>query len=96
MEINIKIMPKEIANSKLPLEVSKAIEVVITLVKWAIFPPTIIIAPTSDIALPNPARMQVNNEYRASQVIVIIFWLILAFNDFNSSSYSSNISLSTW
>tara|TARA_B110000438_G_C15627946_1_gene569588 strand:+ start:709 stop:879 length:171 start_codon:yes stop_codon:yes gene_type:complete len=46
-------MPRAIAYSRLPIRVSKDIEVVITLVKWLIFPPTIITAPTSEIALPN-------------------------------------------
>ena len=55
-------MPKARAKGKFPIEVSKAMEVVITLVKWLIFPPTIITAPTSAMPLPNPAKETVINE----------------------------------
>ena len=64
--INKRIIPKAKAKDKFPLDVSKAIVVVITLVKWSILPPTIITAPTSEIALPNPARITVKIEYLAS------------------------------
>ena len=52
-----------------PLEVSRAIVVVITRVRWSILPPTIITAPTSDTARPNPASTTVSSEYRASMII---------------------------
>ncbi len=49
-----KITPNFIAMSVLPFDVSRTILVVITLVFPAIFPPTIITAPTSAIARPKP------------------------------------------
>ena len=42
-----RIIPRAKAIDKFPLEVSKAIEVVSILVRWSIFPPTIITAPIS-------------------------------------------------
>ena len=47
-------IPRLRANDNSPLDVSKTILVVITLVKLSILPPTIITAPTSDNALLNP------------------------------------------
>ena len=50
-------MPRLKAIERSPFDVSTTIPVVIVLVKYEIFPPTIIIAPTSDNALPNATRM---------------------------------------
>ena len=61
-EIINNIMPKANASGKLPFDVSKDIDVVMTRVKWSILPPTMMTAPTSDIALPKPAKITVNNE----------------------------------
>ena len=63
----INIIPSPRAKDKSPLDVSITIVVVITRVIWAIFPPTIITAPTSANALPSPARATVNKENLASQ-----------------------------
>ena len=46
------------------------------------------IAPTSDKALPRPARTQVNIENLASQRIIVILLIVLALNILNKSSYS--------
>ena len=62
-DISNRISPSATASSILPLLVSNAIAVVITLVKWLIFPPTIITAPTSALALPNPVRATVMRAY---------------------------------
>ena len=59
---------KDKASSKLPFDVSKAIVVVITRVDPAILPPTIITAPTSAIARPNPAKTAVKIENLASTI----------------------------
>ena len=83
--------PRDTAISKFPLEVSSAIVVVITRVAWAIFPPTIIIAPPSDNDLPNPAKTHVNNDYLESHKIVEILSFAFASKDFNNSSYSADI-----
>ena len=61
-------MPSARASSKLPLSVSMAIVVVMTLVKPAMFPPTIRIAPTSAITLPNAAIIPDIIPYRASLI----------------------------
>ena len=61
-EITIRVIPKLIANDNSPLEVSKTMLVVITRVWCAIFPPTMITAPTSAKALPNPARKLTDNK----------------------------------
>ena len=57
--IKINTIPRAIAYSKFPILVSSEIAVVITLVKWLMLPPTIITAPTSDIALPKAERRAV-------------------------------------
>ena len=67
-DIKSKIIPKAKAKGRSPLDVSSAIVVVITLVTWSIFPPTIITAPTSDIARPNPARNIVIKESLLSEI----------------------------
>ena len=51
----ISEIPKARAKDRSPRDVSNTILDVITLVTWAMLPPTIIIAPTSDNALPSPA-----------------------------------------
>ena len=61
-----KITPNARARGKFPFDVSREIDVVMTRVKWSIFPPTIITAPTSEIARPKPARTTVTSEYLAS------------------------------
>ena len=71
-EIVNNIIPNASARGKLPFDVSKDIEVVITLVKWSILPPTIITAPTSDIARPKPAKTTVTSEYLASYRYALI------------------------
>ena len=53
-EINKSVIPSFNAIERFPLDVSSTIPVVIVRVKYAIFPPTIIIAPTSDNAHQNP------------------------------------------
>ena len=63
-----RIIPSAKASSKLPFDVSKAIVVVITRVDPAILPPTIITAPTSAIARPNPAKTAVKIENLASTI----------------------------
>ena len=65
-----RIIPSANASSKFPFDVSKAIVVVITRVEPAIFPPTIITAPTSAIARPNPAKTAVKIENLASIIKV--------------------------
>ena len=60
------IIPKASARESSPFEVSIVIVVVITLVRWSIFPPTIITAPTSETPFARPARTTVISEYLAS------------------------------
>lgn len=64
--IIIKTTPSARAIAMLPFEVSKAIEVVITLVKCLILPPTRITAPISEIALPKQNIIIVKRWYFAS------------------------------
>ena len=68
-----KITPKPSANAKFPLLVSSAIAVVITLVTWSMLPPTIITAPTSALARPNPAKTAVVTLNLPSQSKVFVF-----------------------
>ena len=67
----ISIIPRAKASSRLPFDVSKAIVVVITRVDPAILPPTIITAPTSAIARPNPAQIAVKIENLASMINIL-------------------------
>ena len=62
------IIPKASAKESSPFEVSIVIVVVITLVRWSIFPPTIITAPTSEIPFARPAKTTVISEYLASTI----------------------------
>ena len=55
--IDKSVIPKLKAKDSSPLDVSKTILVVITLVKLSILPPTIITAPTSDNALLKPVMI---------------------------------------
>ena len=89
-------MPKAKAKDKFPFEVSKAIVVVITLVRWSILPPTIITAPTSEIALPNPAKITVKIEYLASYKQAIRALFDETTKDIKRSLYSSLISSIIW
>ena len=66
----ISVIPKLNASASSPLDVSSTILVVITLVIFAIFPPTIITAPTSDKALPRPVTIIINNSNLHSLMIV--------------------------
>ncbi len=65
-----RIIPKAIANSKLPTDVSSDIAVVSVLVYPRMLPPTIIANPISDIARPKPKRIAVDTPYLASLRIV--------------------------
>ena len=58
--------PRLSASESSPLEVSRTILVVITLVRLSILPPTIKTAPTSDNALPSPVIMITNRLKRDS------------------------------
>jgi len=51
------VIPRLNAKDSSPLDVSKTMLVVITLVKLSILPPTIITAPTSDNALLKPVMI---------------------------------------
>src|SRR6185312_1532235 len=66
----IKTAPSPIASGRSPFDVSSAIAVVIVRVNPSILPPTMIIAPTSAAARPNPASNAVTRENRASQISV--------------------------
>ena len=68
--IKIRIMPSAIDNSISPLDVSRDMAVVITLVNPLILPPTIRAMPTSEIARPNPiitAAITARSGYFGSQ-----------------------------
>src|SRR6266849_3100561 len=67
MTMAIRIIPNPSASGRSPLLVSSAMVVVITRVTPSMFPPTIITAPTSAAARPNPARIVVSSENRVSQ-----------------------------
>src|SRR5206468_2689976 len=68
--IAIRMRPSPIASGRSPFEVSSAIAVVMVRVKPSILPPTMITAPTSAAARPNPARSAVTRLKRASQINV--------------------------
>src|ERR1700751_2738586 len=53
--MTIRTKPSPTARARSPLDVSSAIAVVIVRVKPSILPPTIMMAPTSAAARPNPA-----------------------------------------
>ena len=54
-------MPSASASGRSPLLVSSAMAVVITRVKPSMLPPTIITAPTSEMARPNDASSTVSS-----------------------------------
>ena len=66
----ISVKPRLKANASSPREVSRTILVVITLVIFAILPPTIITAPTSERALPSPVMTIINKSNLHSLIIV--------------------------
>ena len=66
----MSIIPKAMDNSRSPMDVSKEIAVVSTLVYPRMFPPIIIATPTSDKARPNPKRMAAMTATFASFIIV--------------------------
>ena len=68
--MEISTMPRPIASGRSPLEVSSAIAVVMVRVKPSILPPTMMMAPTSAAARPNPASNAVTRLKRASQISV--------------------------
>ena len=89
-------MPKASAKGRSPLDVSSAIEVVMTLVTWSIFPPTIITAPTSYTALPKPAKNMVIKESLLSEIYVITDVLGGTENIIKKSLYSLCNSSKIW
>ena len=56
---------------------------------WAIFPPTIITAPTSASALPNPANPVVISKCLVSYIIRVIDLIVLNLSDNMKSLYSA-------
>lgn len=79
--INNNVTPKLRAKFKSPREVSRTILVVITRVLWAILPPTIITAPTSDNALPSPVNNVINKSFLPSNIMVYNFLVVDACNE---------------
>ena len=79
--INISDIPKLNANDNSPLDVSRTILVVITLVKLSILPPTIITAPTSERALLSPVMTIIKRSYLDSNTIVLRILFLLVFKD---------------
>jgi len=76
-----RIIPKAIAISKLPIDVSSDIAVVRVLVYPRMLPPTTIARPISEMARPNPRSIAVDTPYRASLTIVYIVCSLLAPRD---------------
>ena len=64
--VSSNTMPSATASANSPIDVAWAIDVVITRVEWRILPPTIITAPTSEMARPKQARPIVIRDMRAS------------------------------
>ena len=92
----IRMRPSESASGRSPLEVSRAIVVVITRVTPSMLPPTIITAPTSASARPMPASTAVKSEYRMSQTRVSAAPMPCAPSDRSCSSYSAHASSTAW
>ena len=67
------VIPRLRAVGKSPFDVSSTIPVVIVRVRYAILPPTIIIAPTSDNARLNDRRIFIVKSYFDSNIRVVIF-----------------------
>src|ERR1041385_2631671 len=91
-----RMIPNPSASGRSPLLVSSAMVVVITRVTPSMFPPTIITAPTSAAARPNPARIGVRSEKRVSQSRVSAAFIRPAPSDRSCSSYSSQASSIAW
>ena len=70
--------------------------VVMTRVTPSMLPPTMITAPTSAAARPNPASTIVTSEKRRSQSSVIAAPNLLSPSDRSWSRYSSHASSTTW
>ena len=68
--IKSNVIPKFNASSKLPRDVSRTMLVVITRVLYAILPPTIITAPTSDNARPSPVSIIISKSFLPSTINV--------------------------
>ena len=83
--MNINDIPRLSAKDSSPLDVSRTILVVITLVKLSILPPTIITAPTSESALLNPVIIIINKSYLDSKIIVFLILFVLVFKDIKYS-----------
>ena len=66
-----KTIPKAMAIPNSPFDVSSAIVVVMTRLTCRILPPTIITAPTSEIARPKHAKAIVTRAIRASKTSVL-------------------------
>ena len=92
----IKISPNPMAKAKFPFPVSSAMDVVRTRVAWSIFPPTIMMAPTSPMARPNPASMAVNRDRRPSHISATIRCRRVEFREINRSWYSAQRSRMDW
>ena len=73
-EINSSMIPNAIAAANSPFLVSSTIAVVNTLVFPAIFPPTMITAPTSVTTRPNAAANAITIETRASPSSASVAW----------------------
>src|SRR6267154_1345795 len=96
MTMAIRIIPRPSASGRSPLLVSSAMVVVITRVTPSMFPPTIITAPTSAAARPNPARIVVSSEKRVSQRRVSAAFTRPAPSERSCSSYSRQASSIAW
>src|SRR5882762_387429 len=96
MTITIRMIPNPSASGRSPLLVSSAMVVVITRVTPSMFPPTIITAPTSAAARPNPARIVVSSENRVSQSSVRAAFTRPAPSERSCSSYSRQASSIAW
>src|SRR5258706_257652 len=96
MTMAIRIIPRPSASGRSPLLVSSAMVVVITRVTPSMFPPTIIPAPTSAAARPNPARIVVSSENRVSHRSVRAASARPAPSERSCSSYSRQASSIAW
>ena len=77
-EINSSMIPSAIAAANSPFLVSSTIAVVNTLVFPAMFPPTMITAPTSVTTRPNAAANAITIETRASPSSANVAWARVA------------------
>ena len=90
--IAISTAPNASANGKSPLLVSSEMAVVITRVTPSILPPTIITAPTSAMARPNPASTAVVSVNRISHSRARMHCMRLALRETSCSRYSPQAS----